>query len=700
MIDLGSLVANIVVDGSEGIKNLKDFSVEAGQAEGKAFNLKEGLVKLAKGFAIGAVIKKTADAIVGCVKTADELNQSYNTLQTQTNATDAEMAGLEQSLKNIYANNYGESFEDIATSMAEVKNQTGLAGEELEKATENALALRDTFEFEVAESTRAADMMMKQFGITSDEAYNLIAQGAQNGLNKNDNLLDSINEYSVHFKQLGFDADEMFNMFSNGAQTGVFDIDKLGDAVKEFGIRVKDGTADDAFAELGLNAGQLKQAFAEGGESAKEAFTQVNQAIAECDDKVLQNQIGVTMYGTMWEDMGVEAVKALSDTNGEFDKTADNLEKIKEIKYDDLGSAFEGIGRQIEVGMIIPIGEKLLPYVNDFANWINDHMPQIQAVFDTVMTAIGDSIEFVKSIFEGFIISNDDANTKVSEVWNTIQETISNVTTAIGDIFSSVVELFQTIWEEWGEEISLYIDMVFNNIKIIIETTLGVIEGIINAITALIKGDWEGVFNALNDIVETIFNGIIDYFNNTIGRFIEAGKNLFNGFKQGVLDKFKEIKKDVKDKISEIWTSIINKVEDFKNAGKRIFTGLWDGLKDVWNNLSKWVKEKVDWIADKLTFWRDSQVEMDGGDSADGSHRTGLREVPFDGYTAILHKGEAILAQLEANRYRAGQGNTTKTENFIVNIDKIENSNGRSASDFLKEMEFWRKSRSLAVGGV
>ena len=88
---------------------------------------------------------------------------------------------------------------------------------------------------------------------------------------------------------------------------------------------------------------------------------------------------------------------------------------------------------------------------------------------------------------------------------------------------------------------------------------------------------------------------------------------------------------------------------------------------------------------------------MDGGDSADGSHRTGLREVPFDGYTAILHKGEAILAQLEANRYRAGQGNTTKTENFIVNIDKIENSNGRSASDFLKRdgvLEKIKKSSS------
>ena len=114
------------------------------------------------------------------------------------------------------------------------------------------------------ESTRAADMMMRQFSITSEEAFNLIAHGAQNGLDKNGNLLDSINEYSVHFEQLGFDAEEMFNMFSNGAETGVFDIDKLGDAVKEFGIRAKDGsnTTVEAFELLGLNANEMQAKFA------------------------------------------------------------------------------------------------------------------------------------------------------------------------------------------------------------------------------------------------------------------------------------------------------------------------------------------------------------------------------------------------------------------------------------------------------
>ena len=65
---------------------------------------------------------------------------------------------------------------------------------------------------------------------------------AQNGLDKNGDLLDTINEYSVHFKQAGFDAESMFNMLINGTESGTFSVDKLGDTVKEFFIRAKDGS--------------------------------------------------------------------------------------------------------------------------------------------------------------------------------------------------------------------------------------------------------------------------------------------------------------------------------------------------------------------------------------------------------------------------------------------------------------------------
>lgn len=651
MIDLGTLVAKIQVDSGNSISDLQNFQKNVENAKNKSTGLKDTLKKLAAGFALGAAIKKTADAVVGCVKRADELKESLNTLQTQTGATDEEMQGLGDSLKNIYADNYGESFDDIAVALAEVKNQTNLTGTELERTTENALALSDTFDFEIQESTRAADMMMKQFGVTSDEAFNLIAQGAQNGLDKNGNLLDSINEYSVHFKQLGFDAEDMFNMFSNGAKAGVFDVDKLGDAVKEFGIRCKDGsnTTIEAFESLGFNADELQQKFAQGGESAQDAFQEVVTALNNCDDEVVKNTAGVNLFGTMWEDMGADAVKALTDTNGEFDKTADNLNKIKEIKYDSLENAFEGIKRQIETGLVLPIGEKLLPKLNEFANYINDNMPDIKNTVESVMDGICSAISFV----------TDNLN-------------------IIIPILAAAVAGFTAF------QIISTIAPLFTMIQTAIAGTTTV-QAALNAV--MVANPFGAVAVALAALVAA---GVALYMNwDTI-------KTKCEELLAKVTEVWTNIKTAVFNKIEEIKDAINDKLSYFKNAGKNLFNALWDGLKEVWNNLKSWVSDKVDWIKDKLSVWKKAKDKMSG---SDGSHRTGLQEVPFDGYRAILHKGEMVLTQPEAERYKKGnEGN--RTENFNVYIGTVENKDERTTNDFMREMEFYRKRRVSAVGGA
>lgn len=615
MIDLGALVAKIVVDSGDSKQQLESFGTQVENADGKSFNLSGTLKKLAAGFTIGVAIKKTADVVVDCVKKADELKQSFNTLQTQTGATDEEMEGLEESLKNIYANNFGENFEDIATAIAEVKNQTGLAGDELEAMTENAIALRDTFGYEVQESTRAADMMMKQFGITSEEAFNLIAQGSQYGLDKNGNLLDSINEYSVHFEQLGFTAEDMFNVFHDGAMEGVFDIDKVGDAFKEFGIRVKDGsdTTNEAFSILGLNAQEMQDKFSQGGDSAQEAYWKVAEALNSIDDPVQRNIAGVNLFGTMWEDMGDKAILSAMEMSDYFNGTVDTMNQIKEIKYDDLGSAFEGIGRQMETGLMIPLGEKLLPLVNEFANWINENMPQIQEVFGAVMETIGSLIDGLVQVIKALVTEAQTEGT-----------------------------YFNAVWE---------------NIKIFMDTTFNAIREILNIFTALFQGDWEGFWEGIKNLAVILLDGIVKAIENA-GKF-------------------------------------------FLNAGKSIFTFLWDGVKSVWDDIKSWVEDKVEWLTDKLTFWRKSKKEMsEDNDDSDGSHRNGLSYVPFDGYNAVLHRKEMVLTAAEADRYRNGENGGNKTENFTVNIAKVENNNGRTAGDLMREMEFYRKSKKLATGGA
>ena len=46
----------------------------------------------------------------------------------------------------------------------------------------------------------------------------MIIQGTQAGLNKNGDMLDTINEYSTYFRKLGLDSSEMFNMLANGSE--------------------------------------------------------------------------------------------------------------------------------------------------------------------------------------------------------------------------------------------------------------------------------------------------------------------------------------------------------------------------------------------------------------------------------------------------------------------------------------------------
>lgn len=321
-----------------------------------------------------------------------------------TGATAMEIEDLGDVIKGVYANNFGDSWEDVANSVAEVTKNIGGTSEEIQKATENAIALRDTFGYELQESTRTADMMMKQFGITGNEAFNLIAQGSQMGLDKNGNFLDSLNEYSVHFKQLGLGAEQMFNIFSAGANKGIFDIDKMGDSFKEFGIRGKDGSdsTTEAFKTLGLNATEMQNAFAKGGESASSAFQKTLEALKSLENPVERNLAGVNLFGTMWEDIGGETVLAALDIGNAFDKTADTMGEINKIKYSSFSEVLKGIGRQIEVAAL-PIGEKLMPYMNDFANFLNEKLPPAAEKFaNFIDTNLDPAIEKAKSGFEDF----------------------------------------------------------------------------------------------------------------------------------------------------------------------------------------------------------------------------------------------------------------------------------------------------------
>lgn len=134
--------------------------------------------------------------------------------------------------------------------------------------------------------------------------------------------------------------------------------------------------------------------------------------------------------------------------------------------------------------------------------------------------------------------------------------------------------------------------------------------------------------------------------------------------------------------------------DDFNDVGKALTDGVAEGIKDGKSSIVNAITKA---IRDAIRAAKEEAGMGDGG--SDGSHRTGLREVPFDGYRAILHKGERVLTQPEADRYRRGE-TVAKTENFNVYIGTVENKDERTTGDFMREMEFYRKRRVSAVGGA
>ena len=483
-MELFRLLGTVALEGTDQVK--KDLSDTSESAKDASEVFEKTADKIASWSATIATATAAAASAIGSVAlgSATNLEQAFNSFSAATGIASDELSEYKEVLQEIYADNYGENFQDIADSMSVIaQSSKDISPENVKKMTENALLLRDTFDMEVNESMRAANMLMDQFNVTGEEAFNMIAQGAQQGLNKNGDLLDSINEYAVHYKQMGYSAKDFFNSLKNGTDAGTFSVDKLGDAMKEFGIRVKDTstTTTDAFELLGYGAGasaeeiaktkkeisklekelkyakkeqegfndktseltrmknadkiaeytseleicrakladmttesgeslgnisDLQDRFAAGGEAAQEATAEVLEAWYAMDDKVAQNAAGVGLFGTMWEDLGIDGIKALTDVEGSIDSTTDALGTMAQVKYDDLGSEFETLKRKIETSMLTPLGQKLTPIVSNLIKTVEKKLPQIQKLCEK----LGDvAIKGLEKIEPGLEWLLDDA---------------------------------------------------------------------------------------------------------------------------------------------------------------------------------------------------------------------------------------------------------------------------------------------------
>lgn len=610
-------------------------TTEAGKKAGEKLTAAFGKIGKAAAAATAAVAGVSAAIGTAAVKSADDLDKAVKRVTTATGAGAEAADKYAEVISNVYGDNFGENFDDIAASVSTITQNLGeLDEQQLTNVTESAYALQDAFDMDVAETSRAAKAMAENFGISAEKAYDYIAKGAQDGLNYSGELLDNISEYSVQFKKLGFSADDMFTIFAQGAENGAWNLDKIGDAVKEFSIRAIDGsdTTKKGFEALGFDAEDVAAKFAEGGETARAAFKTVVDALGEMDDPIKQNEAGVNLFGTMWEDLGVDAVRALGDISNSAYDCAGAMDEIKEVNYSSLSDALGGLQRQVEL-LIQPLGDSLIPVISDVIDGLSgmadevipELLDAITPVLENLTPLIEPLLELVSSVLPQLV----ELITPVIEVLSGLIQTIlPPLTELIGE---SLLPMFMEL-AEWFEE-SMF-PIIEQLIGWLTESFVPVLEEVLNelmppmmeileALTPLLQTLLDILLPIL-DMVLQLIDPILQLISEALAPMISELLMLINDILTPLMPLIQQIVVFLKNTLSNGLTYITSMLGNvftyFKNIFHNIremlgglidfitgvFTGNWEKawqgvqkiFSGIWNNIKSVAELVVNGILD------------------------------------------------------------------------------------------------------
>mgnify|MGYP000313167308 CR=1 FL=1 len=515
------------------------------------------------------------------IKFSSDSQDAFQQFAAATGTASNEMGKYKDMINDIYKNNFGESINDVAEAMATVnQNMSYLDDSALQRCTEYAYTLSDTFGVDVAESTRAADSLIKNYGVSAREAFNLMTQGMQSGLNFSDELFDNIDEYSVQFKKLGLDAEDMFSVFANGAQNGAFNLDKIGDAVKEFSIRAIDGsdTTKQGFEALGMNADEMAQKFGAGGKTAKEAFNEVIEGLASMDDPVAQSAAGVNLFGTMWEDLGPQVITSMSTASDAIDKSKESVEELVNVKYDTLSGALGGLWRTIQVDVLQPIGNQLIPYatkginvVQKFTDKWNKLGPATQKTvvkFAAVAASAG-------PVLMGFGKISTGISTEISN-FGRLSGAITRLTGASG--FSGIAKIMTGPFGIAAAGVITAAVLIYKNwdrIEPILQKTGQRFENFWNTVQPQLEPFIELTKEAATYLQET-FGPVIDDVFSFAGEFIVETFDLIGAGIDALLTMLEGIISFLSGAFTTDWNAVWNGCKDFVGAA---FSSLADMVK-------------------------------------------------------------------------------------------------------------------------
>lgn len=540
--------------------------------------------------AVAGAIGGMALAIKTGVNQATELDDAMAKFQAQTGASSNEMSKFKNIARDVWSNNFGEDISDVADMMARVKQQMqGISDVDLKDVTEDLLTLRDTFGMDENETLRGAQQLMKQFGISSKEAFDLMATGAQNGLNKSDELGDNISEYSGKFKQAGYSAEEYFQLMQNGLDGGAYNLDKVNDAINEVTTRLVDGNIEGALDSFDTKTQDVFKAWQEGRKTQKDVVNAIVEDISRTTNQQEKLNKTATAFGTMGEDFNSGFIQSLTTVGNKYKDVEGAMDKVKEIANGGLKNALSGLGRAF-LDSFIPIGELITPILAGIIGLITVAIQGIQQGF----AKVGDVISSVLSKIDTSGITK--LTSQVSEVlapsFDKVKDAIDKMKVALEpiakDILSKIIDVIQNIVNQAQKILTVVGPPILSVLKKII-STVSEFMPLITSILTIVGSVVSGVISFINMVVTYTGTAIA-----TAMGFIMPIVQIISAIVANIWSIILTVATNIWSKISDVITAIIGFVSNLFKTVSDIINNIWSKIQDTMNRVGDKVKGIID----------------------------------------------------------------------------------------------------------
>lgn len=307
-----------------------------------------------------------------------DYEQAMKQVAAVTGAGTEEMNAMSDSIQKIYTSGIGENLEEVAGAAALVKQQFGdIDSSTLEQITQDAIAMSGIFGTDLNETLRGVNALMSNMGLSAEEAFDYIAKGTQNGLDKSGELSDNLAEYSQIWEQAGFSAEEMFSILQNGLDSGAYNLDKVNDFVKEFSISLSDGRIEENVDKFSLGTRNLFAEWQNGKASQKDVFNSIISDLSNMTDQQEALSIASSVWSALGEDNAMKVITSLNNVNDTYSDVKGTMESIEEINYDNFADKTAALKRKVEMDVIIPITQKYMPKIEKAIDYVAEHLDEI-----------------------------------------------------------------------------------------------------------------------------------------------------------------------------------------------------------------------------------------------------------------------------------------------------------------------------------